>query len=980
MPLFRDIPADELARIAEITREVRYAPGQAICRRGERGEDLYMIVAGAVTVRHGDHVLAELGPGEVVGELAVLDSNPRSADVIALSPLRVLTLGGGEFRALIERHAVLAGELLRVLAARVRNTSARQERVDQLIRAFRERGHVLAALDPLEFSRPGEHPELTLGHYSLDDGDLGASFSVTIGREAVTLRLRQLLDRLRAIYCGAIGFQYMHIDDLGIQSWLRERIEDPSHHAALDREEQLRILAKLTDAEVFEAFVQRKFGKAKRFSLEGAETLIPLLDQAIETAGAYGVEEVVIGMAHRGRLNVLANIMGKPASQIFREFGDAEQDRWSGQGDVKYHLGHAGDRTTTTGRSVRLSLCFNPSHLEFVGPVVLGRARAKQDRAGDGPGARVLPLVVHGDAAFAGQGVVQELFNLSGLAGYATGGAIHVVLNNQIGFTTPPSEYRSTQYATDIARMLQIPIFHVNGERPEAVDRVIKLAMEFRDSFEMDVVIDMYCYRRHGHNEGDDPTFTQPLLYDAIRDRRPMRVTYAENLSALGAVGEEEAAGIAKRSYEKLDSELARTKAAEAPPAPASQASPWEPYRGGAEGTVADVATGVPEARIVELLVRLASVPEAFTPHARVARLLAARRAMAEGKRPVDWGAAEALAFATLLLDGHPIRLSGQDSQRGTFGHRHAVIHDRDDGAPHVPLRHLSADQARFDVYNSPLSEAGVLGFDFGYSLDRPEGLVIWEAQFGDFCNVAQVIVDQFIAAAEDKWNQLSGLCLLLPHGFEGQGPEHSSARIERFLSLAANDNMQIVCPSTAAQYFHCLRRQVLRPWRKPLIVMSPKGLLQLPTSGSAIDALAGGAFERVIGDETVSDRAGIERVVMCTGKLYHQLARSRARHQVANTAIVRLEQLYPFPGAAISGLLASYPGGAEVVWAQEEPENMGAWPFLRHRLGGLVEERRKRPLRCISRPESTSPAVGSKAVHDAEQERLIDAILMPGA
>jgi 2-oxoglutarate dehydrogenase E1 component len=979
LDLFRDIPDEDLARIAAIARTVEYGKGQFVCRQGEQGQDLFAIIAGSVWIQQGSRVLAKLNSGEVVGELAFLDHQPRSADVVAAEALRLLEIRGVEFQRLIEQHGLLAHKLLQVLAARVRKSSSRQERVDQLVRAYRERGHVLAALDPLGFLAADEHPELTLSYYGLEDADLKTSYSVIVGRELRSASLKTVIKDLRHIYCGPIGWQYMHIDDLDIQNWLRERIEDESYWPEFGRDEQLRILSKLTDAEIFETFLQRKFSGTKRFSLEGGETLIPLLDQAIEKAGEYGVQEVVIGMAHRGRLNVLANILGKAPSQIFREFEDAHQNQDYGSGDVKYHQGFSGDKPTSSGNKVWLTLCFNPSHLEFVGPVVLGRTRAKQDGLGDHDGEHVLPIVIHGDAAFAGQGVVQELFNLSNLRGYSTGGAIHIILNNQIGFTTPPSQSRSTQYATDVARMLQIPIFHVDGERPEAVDKVTRLAMDFRARFHMDAVIDMYCYRRHGHNERDDPTFTQPLLYEAIRERKSLRETFTSNLLSLATIKEQEATEIAARAHEKLERQLvkARSSASEVLSAE-PQRDPWAPYHGGPIDEAATVFTGVSKDRIISILTAITSLPEGFTPHPRAARLLSARQAMAEGKRPLDWAAAEALAFATLLSEGVPVRLSGQDSERGTFGHRHAVLYDSKTEERYAPLEHVAETQGRFTVINSPLSELGVLGFEYGYSLDNPEGLVIWEAQFGDFCNVAQVIIDQFISASEDKWQQLTGLCLFLPHGFEGEGPEHSSARLERFLHLAAKDNMRVVSLSTSAQLFHCLRQQVLQALRKPLILMSPKSLLQHPAAGVSMDALVDGAFLPVIGDEADVDPNTTTRIILCCGKIYYELAKARANRERSDVALIRVEQLYPFPEQVLSDWLGIFPDSTPVLWVQEEPENMGAWPYLRHRLQDFLAGcGRPNPMH-VTRPESASPAVGSKAVHGVEQARLIDQAFAP--
>ncbi len=970
LPLFRGLSAPDLERIAGAAHECRYAAGEYICRRGEPGEELYVITHGSVLVKQGDRIVATQHAGEVVGELAVLDRRPRSADLVAAERLCVLVLGGEEFHRLLRQGGDLVIRLLEVLAGRVRDTSARQERVDQLVRAYRERGHVLASLDPLGRNAEAEHAELAPAHYGLGDEDLDGFFTAALGGEVERRPLREIIARLRDTYCGALGVQYMHIDDLEVQHWLRERLEDPRHRKPFCREAQLRILAKLTDAEVFESFLQRKFVGAKRFSLEGAETLIPLLDRAIEKAGELGVEEIVLGMAHRGRLNVLANVLEKPAGQIFREFEDSGSDRAYGMGDVKYHKGFAADRVTAAGRRVHLSLCFNPSHLEIVGTVVMGRVRADQDRLGDGDGSRALALVVHGDAAFAGQGVVQELFNLSRLPGYTTGGAIHVIVNNQIGFTTPPEQGRSSQYATDVARMLQIPVFHVNGEQPEAVERVIQLALEFRDAFRRDVVIDMYCYRRHGHNEGDEPAFTQPLLYAAVERREPLRLSYARNLIGLGEVTEDEAQTIATASRERLERALRGDDAdAGTPPRPGRNTGLWSAYAGGSEPVGMDVDTGIPRERLTEWLQRMATPPPDFSVHPRVARALQGRRAMALSQRRVDWGAAEALAFASLLAAGVPVRLSGQDSQRGTFAHRHGALHDAASGAQHVPLAQFAAKGAFLHLLNSPLSEAGVLGFEFGYSLNRPDALVIWEAQFGDFANGAQVIIDQFVTSSEEKWNRLSGLTLLLPHGFEGQGPEHSHARPERFLQLAVADNIQVVGPTTAAQLFHCLRRQVLRPWRKPLVVLTPKALLQHPCLASPLEDLAVGCFQPVIADDRGAGRGEARAVFLCSGKIYHELNAERARRGGAEVDIVRLEQPYPFPGERLQSLLDAYPADVPLTWVQEEPRNMGIWPFVRERLAPLLGQR---PLHCVARRASASPATGSPATHRLEQAELL--------
>lgn len=847
--------------------------------------------------------------------------------------------------------------------------AALQDRVDQLLRSYRVRGHVIAQLDPLG-PPPALHPELDYEYYGLRDEDLDRVFSCRTISGADFMTLREILAHLQKTYCSCIGAQYMHIDSVEIKMWLQTRMEDTLNRVSLGREEQLRILTRLTDAEIFETFVQKKFPAAKRFSLEGAESLVPLLDLALEEAGAQGIEEVIIGMAHRGRLNVLANIAGKDASLIFREFEDADPERHFGRGDVKYHLGHKGVWTTGQGRSIDISLTFNPSHLEFVNPVVLGRVRARQDRLeGDARG-RVLPLLIHGDAAFAGEGIVQETLNLSELEGYATGGCLHVVVNNQLGFTTPPDRQRSSQYATDVARMLQIPIFHVNGEQPEAVAQVIKLAMDFRAQFHRDVVVDMYCYRRHGHNEGDEPSFTQPRVYKDMRNRPTVRENYVQNLLKLGKVTAEEAEGIARERRAHLEEELSRARSADYDYRVQYARGAWTGYRGGADREVPEVPTSMPAERLSELLLSALRLPEGFALHPKLHRLWESRQAMARGEASLDWGAGEWLAMATLAAEGYRVRLSGQDVGRGTFSHRHALVYDYETGRRHRPLCHVVEGQGPVDIYDSPLSEAGVLGFDYGYSLESPDALVIWEAQFGDFVNVAQPIIDQFLSSSEDKWQRLSGLVLLLPHGFEGQGPEHSSARLERFLTLAAEDNMQIVNPTTPAQLFHCLRRQVLRPLRKPLVVMSPKSLLRHPEATSPLADFAEGHFQRVIPDLSVGDPDRVRRVLLCSGKIYYDLQKARSEREMDDVAVVRLEQLYPLDEELLRRALALYAERAPVVWVQEEPENMGALVYLKHHLGDRLFGRR--PFHTVSRHESASPATGSARSHKVEQEWLI--------
>ena len=844
----------------------------------------------------------------------------------------------------------------------------RQEAVTQLIRNYRVRGHLLAQLDPLGRDRKYDIPELDPLFYGFREADMDRVFACDRSLEPTgQLPLRELIERLKNTYSRTIGVQFTHIDDIEARNWLQQRMESTQNRAQLSRPEQIRILTRLSDAVIFEEFIRRKFTGAKSFSLEGSESLLPTLDLAIEEAGEQGVEEVVVGMAHRGRLNVLANIIGKSPREIFREFEDKDPDLHIGGGDVKYHLGYVNDYRTSSGRTLHLSLCFNPSHLEFVNPVAMGRLRAKQDRIGDFARERGLLILIHGDAAFIGEGVVQETLNLSQLPGYTVGGALHVVVNNQIGFTTAPSEARSTHYCTDIAKMLQIPIFHVNGEDPEAVAATVKIAMEFRRKFRRDAVIDMYSYRKLGHNETDEPAFTQPMTYAQISKRKSVREGYLDRLLGMGEITREEADAIAGRRRTHLENEL--SQAHEEPPSRVRQTHGG--YIGGADGDAPEVNTAVPRERLQMLLEQLASVPDDFHPHPRIKKILAQRQQMAQGKTPLDWAAGEALAFATLTTEGVPIRMSGQDSERGTFSHRHAVLHDVENGAEYVPLHHLSPDQGRLRIYNSPLSEIGVLGFEYGYSLDALGGLVIWEAQFGDFWNTAQVIVDQFIASAEDKWNHLSGLTMLLPHGYEGAGPEHSSARPERFLLLAAQDNFQVVYPTTPAQMFHLMRRQVMRKWRKPLIVMSPKSLLRHLECISSLDDLANGGWQKIIPDSHERGGAEISKVMLCSGKIYYELDKAREERGADDVAILRVEELYPLSNDELMNALTPYAEGTRVVWVQEEPENMGAWFHMDTSFWRVLRERFE--WSGVYRDRSASPATGSAASHRKEQEMLIN-------
>ncbi len=856
----------------------------------------------------------------------------------------------------------------------VSSIAGRQELVDALIRSYRMRGHIVAQIDPLEQLK-ATPPELDPAYHGLTEADQDRLFACVTMEPDRLLTLREIIERLRNTYCRTIGVQFMHIDNYEMRLWLQEKIERSQNRLALSRQEQLRILTRLTDAVMFEEFIRKKFIGAKSFSLEGCESLIPLLDLAIERAGEQGVDDIVLGMAHRGRLNVLANIIGKSPREIFREFEDtgAKSKDTSG-GDVKYHLGYSNDWTTATGKQVHLSLCFNPSHLEFVNPVATGRVRARQDLKGDTERTRSMTVLIHGDAAFIGEGVVQETLNLSRVAGYTVGGTLHIVVNNQIGFTTRPKEGRSTMYATSVAKMLPAPIFHVNGEDPEAVAQCVLLALEFRAKFKLDVVIDMYGYRRLGHNESDEPTFTQPMLYRRIARRKPVREGYLEHLLKLGEVTRAEADQIAEHRQAALEQNLAEARSELGTQLNFERSRKWKNFFGGPE-PAEEVATGAELSRLAALLAAQTELPADFHPHPKIVRWLETRKQMARGEHALDWAAAESLAFGTLATEGVRVRLSGEDSGRGTFSHRHAVLHDYENGQLYTPLQHLAPDQAPVDIWNSPLSETGVLGFDYGYSLDCPNGLILWEAQFGDFVNAAQVIIDQFIVSAEKKWDHLSGLVMLLPHGLEGQGPEHSSARLERFLQQAAEDNIQVVYPTTPAQYFHLLRRQALRRWRKPLIIMMPKSLLRHPQSVSPLAELAEGQFQRVIPDARPAAAATkTRRVLLCSGKVYFELVEQREKTKRDDVAILRVEQLYPFPETLLETALSQYPETTPVFWMQEEPENMGAWREIRMRFGDRLLGRW--PLALISRPRSPSPATGSAKAHKSKQAALVAAAL----
>ena len=838
--------------------------------------------------------------------------------------------------------------------------SHKEAKVLQLINMYRVRGHLIANTNPLATEVPA-HPELETEGYGLTLWDFDREFPSggIAGRERMTLR--EILETLREAYCQTIGVESMHIQEPEQKTWIRERIEGSKRSEWCDLETKWRVLNKLNAAEAFEKFLHTKYVGHKRFSLEGAETLIPMLDVLFTRAAEAGIEEAVIGMAHRGRLNVLANILGKSYAKMFREFeGDLDPESLDGSGDVKYHLGATGVHTLPGGHAVRLTLASNPSHLEAVNPVVEGMVRAKQDRRGDLERAEVLPVLIHGDAAFAGQGVVAETLNLSDLKGYRTGGTVHVVVNNGIGFTTAPVDARSTVYPTDVARMVQAPIFHVNGNDPEACVRVIELALEFRQTFKKDVVVDMMCYRRHGHNEGDEPAFTQPLMYKKIKSLRSVRLLYTESLVRRGDIQEEEAEQALGDFRKRLDEAFESTQDSQ-PPTPILPSDPR------VDDAKPSIDTRVDRERLDHILGIISGSGDGVEAHSKLVKQLAARGRMLE-EDSVDWATGEALAFGSLLMEGVPVRLSGQDSRRGTFAHRHSVLIDQEREAEYTPLNHLSAEQARFTVFDSLLSEYAVLGFDYGYSVSSEDSLVLWEAQFGDFVNGAQIIVDQFLSSAYEKWGQSSRIALLLPHGYEGQGPEHSSARLERFLTLCAKKNMRVAVPTTSAQYFHLLRRQVYQPPPKPLIVMAPKSLLRAPTAKSKAADFESGKFHLIL-DDRVRD-TDATKLLFCSGKVAYDLMAFRDEHRIEGSAIIRFEQLYPFPSDDLQEILRRYPAAKDIRWVQEEPMNMGAWNFV---LGKLHERLpQDRTLRFIGRPPAGSPAAGSQSMHQAEHEYLV--------
>lgn len=844
-----------------------------------------------------------------------------------------------------------------------------QIKVNSLIYHYRDVGHLMARLDPLgrERVRP---VNLTLEAFDLDENHLDLFYRTTIAGVQEPMKLRDIITRLEQIYCGTLGAEYMHIQNTAERRWLQGHLEEEHGPIDLTREEKHNILRKLHQAEMFENFLHTRYVGQKRFSLEGAETLIPLLWFALESFAEFEVKEAVFGMAHRGRLNVLANIINKAYDDIFAEFQDNYSEDSEGGGDVKYHKGYSSNLLTTKGKLLSLTLAANPSHLEAVDPVVEGRTRAKQRMLGDTERQKVVPILIHGDAAFAGQGIVAETLQMVKLPGYSTGGTLHIIVNNQIGFTTDPASARSSVYCTDVAKMVQAPIFHINGEDIDTCMRTIRLAAEYRMRFNKDVIIDMWCYRKHGHNEGDEPAFTQPRMYETIRNKKPVGSIYAEKLKDEGIIDEDEIRQMQKDLEEVLEG--AQQHGAETPVRGNQQAfrKTWDGFTRSFSFDRTD--TTVPAETLKDIAERCHHLPEGFEPNSKVRRVYKQRRdSVVEGK-PFDWGTAEMLAYGTLLREGVPVRLTGQDSRRGTFSHRHAVLLDVNTEDTYTPLNNIGEGQSRFCIYDSLLSEAAVVGFEYGYSLGDPGMLILWEAQFGDFANGAQTIIDQFIVSAGTKWERYSGLVMLLPHGYEGQGPEHSSARLERFLQLCADDNIQVVNLTSPAQYFHVIRRQMKRKFRKPLIVMSPKSLLRHPRMASTIDDLSNGTFHELIDDPSIEDRSQVSRVLLCSGKVYFDLIERREELGIRDTAIIRVEQLYPLHTEMLTQMLLRYPESARFYWCQEEPKNAGAWTFMFH----AFWERMNIKLDYIGRPASASPAVGSKRVHDQELRELLNEAL----
>ena len=849
----------------------------------------------------------------------------------------------------------------------------KQAAVLRLINAHRFRGHQQANLDPLQLQERAYCEELYPEYYGLTEADMSTVFHTGSLYGVDNEKLSDIIKRVKTIYCGTIGAEYMHITETKQKRWIQQRLEGQLAKPNFLSETKLNLLENLTAAQGLEEFLQTKYVGQKRFSLEGGESLIPLLDELIQQAGSMGIQEIILGMAHRGRLNVLVNILGKRPKDMFDEF-EGKINSQVGSGDVKYHLGFSSD-IQTPGGPVHLAMAFNPSHLEIINPVVEGAVRARQERRGDQKRHQVLPVVIHGDAAFAGQGVVMETLNLSETHGYGTGGTVHIIINNQIGFTaSDPLDSRSTLYCSDVIKMMQAPIFHVNGDDPEAVLLVTKLALNYRMAFNKDVVIDMICYRRQGHNEADDPFATQPMMYHKIADHPKVQAIYAQRLMKERIIGPEEGETLLQQYRADLKSkEIVSSR-------PVSQnfqhGINWKRYIGTHWTTQAD--TIISKEQLQQLIEKFTTIPDGFQLNRGVARVIQARRQMGQGKLPLDWGCAETLAYASLLEKGYPIRLSGQDSARGTFAHRHAVLHEQNTGETYLPLQHLSEKQAKFLVINSLLSEEAVLGFEYGYSASEPETLVIWEAQFGDFANNAQVVIDQFICSSETKWQRYSGLVMLLPHGFDGQGPEHSSARLERYLQLCAEDNIQVFVPSTPAQLFHSLKRQMCRPYRKPLIIMTPKSLLRHKLSVSPMEEFTEMEFQTVIDESDDIAPEQVERLLLCSGKVYFDIIEARREHGIDNIAIVRIEQLYPYPKVAIAEVLERYPQVKQYVWVQEEPRNQGAWWYIRAHIDVTFSRLNKDGrIEYVGRPASASPATGYFSIHRQQLQKFIAEALL---
>ena len=878
----------------------------------------------------------------------------------------------------------------RVAAAPVGDApSQKQAAVLKLVTAYRSRGHLAAKLDPLDMEhaftasdlqaigllpRPSA-PDLDPSFHGLEPADLDTEFSTGSLAGPQRLKLRELVALLKATYAGSIGAEFMHISDVEQRQWVHEQLERAGGRYGLSAEDKKRVLEKLVQADGLERYLHTKYVGQKRFSLEGGDSLIPLLDELIRRGGADGMKDMVVGMAHRGRLNVLVNTLGKSPQKLFAEFEGKfdHPDDPAHSGDVKYHMGFSAN-IRTAGRTVHVALAFNPSHLEIVNPVVAGSVRARQTHRSDANREHVVPVLIHGDAAFAGQGVNMELLNMSQARGFAVGGAIHVVINNQVGFTTSnPNDARSTLYCTDVAKMVNAPVFHVNGDDPEAVLFVARLAFDFRQKFKRDVVIDLVCYRRHGHNEADEPAATQPLMYQLIRARPPARELYAQKLAAEGLVAEADAKALVEGYRARLE---AGTPIAELDPDYTDQfAVDWTRHLGASLDQ--QVKTGASRDKLAELNRKILTIPSGVALHPRVAKIYEDRNKMAAGEQPMDWGFAENLAYAALIDDGYDLRLVGQDSGRGTFFHRHAVLHDQNSGGDYVPLATVR-DGASVTVVDSLLSEEAVMAFEYGYSTSEPRTLVLWEGQFGDFANGAQVVIDQFISSGEAKWDRLSGLVLLLPHGYEGQGPEHSSARLERYLQLCALENMQVCVPTTPAQMFHMLRRQMLRDVRKPLIVMTPKSLLRHKLAVSTLDELADGSFQLVLPDVTAKNAKKVRRVVLCSGKVYYDLIEEAGKRKIEDVAIVRIEQLYPFPRKEAAAELAKYAAAKEIIWCQEEPMNQGAWYQIKHHLQALAGP--KQSLSYAGRARSPAPACGHLSTHLVEQAALVEQALVAPA